>query len=48
MLFLLKADQRLSFSTTAERVKAGPGDTVLSYGPPREEKADPAKAPQPA
>jgi NhaP-type Na+/H+ or K+/H+ antiporter len=49
VLFLLKADQRLAFSTTADRVKAGPGDTVISYGPPREnkseEKAPSAKSP---
>lgn len=34
VLFLLKANGRLAFSTTAERVKAGPDDIVVSFGPP--------------
>ena len=40
VLFLLKADQRLNFSTTTQRVNAGPGDTVISFGPPRPKKQD--------
>lgn len=45
VLFLLKADKRLNFSTTRERVKAGPGDIVVSFGPPAKNGAKPASPP---
>jgi hypothetical protein len=44
ILFAVKTNGRLSFSTTAERAKAAPGDVIIAFGPPSKdrtaEKAD--------
>ena len=39
ILFAIKAKGRLSVSTAAERAKLGPGDTIVSFGPPAKDRA---------
>ena len=40
MLFVLRKDGRIRFFTHASRPNPQPGDTVVSYGPPRSPEPD--------